>query len=67
MLSNLFRSLGTASGVQWSEFLATDIEVLGSIPGSWRFFWEAAGLERDPLSLVRITEDLIEGKVAAPV
>jgi hypothetical protein len=27
----------TASLVQWSEFLATDPEVLGSIPGATRF------------------------------
>jgi hypothetical protein len=31
------------------------------------FFLEAVGLERGPLSLVRITEELLEGKVAAPV
>jgi hypothetical protein len=30
-------------------------------------FLEAAGLERGPLSLVRTTEELLEGKVAAPV
>jgi hypothetical protein len=28
----------TASVVYWSEFLATDPEVLGSIPGDSRFF-----------------------------
>ena len=28
----------TASVVQWSEFLATDTEVSGSIPGATRFF-----------------------------
>jgi hypothetical protein len=33
----------------------------------FKIFWEAAGLERDPLSLVRTTEELLEGKVAAPV
>jgi len=27
----------TASVVQWSEFLATDTEVPGSIPGATRF------------------------------
>jgi hypothetical protein len=31
------------------------------------FFWEVAGLERSPLSLVRITEELLERTVAAPV
>jgi hypothetical protein len=36
---------------------------------SWRFqfFWEAAGLERGPLNLVRTTEELLEGKVASPI
>ena len=28
---------GTASVVKWSEFLATDTEVSGSIPGATRF------------------------------
>ena len=28
---------GTASVVEWSEFLATDTEVSGSIPGATRF------------------------------
>jgi hypothetical protein len=51
----------TASMVQWSEFLATDPEVLGSIPGPTRFSekW-GGGLERGPLSLVRTTEELLE-------
>jgi len=31
-------SITTASVVQWSEFLATDTEVPGSIPGATRFF-----------------------------
>jgi hypothetical protein len=34
---------------------------------SFQIFWEAAGLERGPLSLVRTNEELLEGKVAAPV
>jgi hypothetical protein len=33
----------------------------------FQIFLEAAGLERGPLSLVRTTEEQIEGKVAAPV
>jgi hypothetical protein len=33
----------------------------------FHIFWEATGLERGPLSLVRTTEELLEGKVAAPV
>jgi hypothetical protein len=42
----------TASVVLWSEFLATDPEVLGSIPGAFRF----------SLSLVRTTEELLGRK-----
>jgi hypothetical protein len=52
----------TASVVQWSEFLATDPEVPDSIPRRFQIFWEAAGLERGPLSLVMTTEELLEGK-----
>jgi hypothetical protein len=35
---------------------------------SWRYqiFWEVVGLERGPHSLVRIIEELLEWKVAAP-
>jgi hypothetical protein len=33
----------------------------------YRIFCEAVGLERDPLSLVRKNEELLERKVAAPV
>jgi hypothetical protein len=33
----------------------------------YQIFWEVVGLERGPLSLVRITEELFERKVAAPV
>nr|CAD7594287.1 unnamed protein product [Timema genevievae] len=38
---------------RWSHFLATDPEVSGSIPGTFRFFCEAVGLERGQLSLSR--------------
>jgi hypothetical protein len=36
---------------------------------SWRYqmFFVAVGMERDPLSLARINDDLLEIKVAAPV
>jgi hypothetical protein len=47
----------------WSsdqEFLATEIP--GSILGATRFFWEVVDLERGPLSLVRITEQLLQWK-----
>jgi hypothetical protein len=33
----------------------------------YRIFREIVGLERGPLSLVRITEELLQRKVAAPV
>jgi hypothetical protein len=31
----------------------------------YQIFWEVVGLERGPLSLVRIIEELLERKVAA--
>jgi hypothetical protein len=40
----------------WSEFLATDSEVLGSIPGHYK---KVVGLERGPLSPVSTTEELL--------
>jgi hypothetical protein len=43
------------------EFLAANPEVPGSIPGATRFFRVAVGLERDPLSLMRIN-DILERK-----
>jgi hypothetical protein len=33
----------------------------------YHIFREVVGLKRDPVSLVRITEELLERKVAAPV
>jgi hypothetical protein len=33
----------------------------------YQIFWEVVGLERGPLSLMRITEELLEKKVVAPV
>jgi hypothetical protein len=33
----------------------------------YQVFWEVVGLERGPLSLVRIIEELLEWKVAVPV
>jgi hypothetical protein len=33
----------------------------------YQIFWEIVGLERGPLSLVRIIKELLERKVAAPV
>jgi hypothetical protein len=49
----------TASVVSWSECLASDPEVLCSIPGATRFpekWW--MDLERGPLRLVRIIQEL---------
>jgi hypothetical protein len=50
------------------------VRVLGCRPRGpefdfWRYqiFCVAVGLERDPFSLVRINEELLERKVAAPV
>jgi hypothetical protein len=55
------------SVVQWSEFLAANPEILGSILGAYQIFCLAVGLERDPLSLLRINKELLESKIAAPV
>jgi hypothetical protein len=52
----------TAFVVWWSEFLVTDLDVPGSILGASRFSGEAVGLERAPLSFVRIIEKLLEWK-----
>jgi hypothetical protein len=46
--------------VKWSEFLATDPQVPGSIPGATGFFCEVVGLERGPLILVSTIEELLE-------
>jgi hypothetical protein len=47
------------------------VRVPGYSPGfdsrRYQIFWEVVGLERGPLSLVRIIEELLEWKVAAPV
>jgi hypothetical protein len=43
--------------VWWSEFLATNPEVSGSIPGHYKKIF--MGLERGPLSLVSTTEELL--------
>jgi hypothetical protein len=58
---------GTASVVSWSHFLAAGPEVSGSIPGAARFSeyqWVWNGVHS---ALVRINEELLERKVAAPV
>jgi hypothetical protein len=47
------------SVVLWSEFLATDPEVPD--------FLRSSGSGTGPLSLMRITEELLERTVAAPV
>jgi hypothetical protein len=48
----------TASVVLWSEFLVTNSEVPGSIPGHYKKK-KVVGLERGPLSLVSTTEELL--------
>jgi hypothetical protein len=53
------------SVVQWSEILTTNLEVLGPIPGATNCV--AVGLEGVHSALVRINEELLERKVAAPV
>jgi hypothetical protein len=59
--------------VWWSEFLATDPEARVRFPALPDFLErkkrgiKVVGLERGPLSLVSITEELLDRKVAAPV
>jgi hypothetical protein len=55
----------TASAVYWSEFLATDPEAWVRFPALPEK--NVVGLERGPLSLVSTTEELLDGKVTAPV
>jgi hypothetical protein len=53
--------------VWWSEFLAANPKVWGSISGATRFsekHWVWNGVHS---ALVRINEELLERKVAAPV
>jgi hypothetical protein len=53
--------------VGWSEFLAVNPEFQGSIPGNTRFSvqqWVCNGVHS---ALVRISEELLERKLAAPV
>jgi hypothetical protein len=49
----------TSSVVWWSQFLARNPEVPGSIPAQ-QIFLELGGLERGPLSLMSTSEDLLE-------
>jgi hypothetical protein len=55
----------TASVVSWAEFLATDPEARVRFPALPEK--KVVGLEREPLSLVSTTEELLDRKVAAPV
>jgi hypothetical protein len=57
----------TASVVYWSKFLPTDPEVRVRFLALPDFFLEVVCLERGPLSLVRIIEELLERRVATPV
>jgi hypothetical protein len=58
--------------VSWSEFLATDPEARVRFPALPDFLKKkekktVVGLEWGPLSLVSTTEELVDGKVVAPV
>jgi hypothetical protein len=41
-------------------FSLQDTEVTGLVPGAYQIFGEAVGLEQGPLSLIRITAELLE-------
>jgi hypothetical protein len=47
--------------------MAANPEVPGAIPGATKMFCVAVGLERGPLTLVRINEELLKEKVVALV
>jgi hypothetical protein len=57
----------TASVVYWSDFLAADPEVPGSIRSPARFSEEQCVWKGAHSALVRINEELLERKVAATV
>jgi hypothetical protein len=61
------RFLATASVVYWSEFLAADPEVFGSIPGYTRFSEYQLVRNGVHSALMRINVELLERKAAAPV
>jgi hypothetical protein len=45
----------------WSAFLAIDPEIRVGFPALRGSLWEVVGLERGPLSLVMIIEELFQG------
>jgi hypothetical protein len=57
--------LPTASVVQWSELLATDLEARVRFPALPEK--KEVGLERGAFNLASTTEELLDRKVAAPV
>jgi hypothetical protein len=57
----------TASVVSWPEFLAAKPEVPGSIPDTTRLSVYQCVWNGVHSALVRINEELLERKVAAPV
>jgi hypothetical protein len=65
-LQYVWTELMTASVIKWSEFLATDPEARVRFPALPEKK-NVVGLERGPLSLMNITEELLDRKVAAPV
>jgi hypothetical protein len=64
ILKNVIDNI-TASVVQWSEFLATDLEARVRFPALVEK--KVVGLERGPLSLMSTSEELLDRKEAAPV
>jgi hypothetical protein len=57
----------TASVVSWSESLAADPEVPGSITGAAKFSEYQWAWNAVHSAFVRINEELLERKVVAPV
>jgi hypothetical protein len=54
----------TASVVQWPEFLTANSKSSGFDSRRYQIFCVAVGLQRGPLSLLNINEELLERKVA---
>jgi hypothetical protein len=58
---------------KWMDNMKMNLRETGKSRGPgfdsrrYPIFWEVVGLERGPLNLVRIIEESLEGKVAAPV
>jgi hypothetical protein len=59
--------VSTASVVKWPEFLATDLEVPGSIPGALRFSEKQRVWNGVHSASLGQLSSYLKGKVAAPV